>query len=155
MVNTYNFVLDTIQKMFLRKIKSSFIVCNPAKNYAKHALFLSLSTEMSMYLPVEKAPSEPAGFPAFFTARLLAGPICIAPASALCQHTLQSGFTELCSVVVCSGLQLLNWMIFSSLHSSLLLCLCSIPHGAASPTVFPPLMLLPSVVTQSSHITVT
>lgn len=65
-------------------------------------------------LPVEKAPSEPAGFCSLLHCRTSCRnpyPLPLHPQHSLLS-ALQSGFPEPCSVVVCSGLQLLNDFFF-------------------------------------------
>ena len=108
-------------------------------------------------LPVEKAPSEPAGFCSLLHCRTSCRnpyPLPLHPQHSLLS-ALQSGFPEPCSVVVCSGLQLLNdFFFFHFAFLSPSLPLQHSYHGAASPMVFPPLTMLSSVVTQRSHITV-
>ena len=92
---------------------------------------------------------QPSSLPDF-----LQKPICIAPASSAlpAQHLA----VWLYRTLQCSGLQWapvteLNDFFFQFAFLSPPLPLQHSYHGAASPTVFPPLTLLPSVVTQSSH----
>ena len=71
--------------------------------------------------------------------------------------TLQSGFQSPAVqwFAVDSSYWIEWFFFFCSLHSSPSLPLQHFYHGATSPTVFPPLTMLSSVVTQSGHITVT